>query len=85
MSTPLEGRRALVTGGGIGLAVAEALREAGADVVVTYRTHIPAAGLHGIQVDAVDEAAVAAAAVEQAADRSLSIPSARRRGRGPGG
>lgn len=66
MSSTLEGRRALVTGGGtgIGLAVAQALRDAGADVVVTYRTHAPAPGLHGIEVDAVDEAAVAAAVTQ---------------------
>ena len=40
---------------------------AGADVVVTYRTHTPTAGLHGIQVDAIDEPAVADA-VRQAVE-----------------
>lgn len=41
MGTELNGRRALVTGGGVGIgsAVALALAEAGADVAITYRSH----------------------------------------------
>lgn len=41
MGSELNGRRALVTGGGIGIgsAVALALAEAGADVAITYRSH----------------------------------------------
>jgi 3-oxoacyl-[acyl-carrier protein] reductase len=55
-----------VTGGGtgIGRAVAEALRDAGAEVTVTYLTHAPSADLQGIQVDAVDEMAVSAAVAD---------------------
>ncbi|GAA4717797.1 3-oxoacyl-[acyl-carrier protein] reductase [Promicromonospora umidemergens] len=69
MSTPpLSGRAALVTGGGVGIgaAIARALAEAGASVVVTYRTHVPdddvlaALGRGGgkplaVQVDATSE------------------------------
>jgi 3-oxoacyl-[acyl-carrier protein] reductase len=54
----------LVTGGGtgIGLAIATALEDAGADVVVTYRTHPPAGeDRPAVQVDAADETQVIAA------------------------
>ncbi|WUW19386.1 SDR family oxidoreductase [Streptomyces sp. NBC_01463] len=69
-SLSLQGRRALVTGGGtgIGAAVAVALADAGADVALTYKAHdgretaerIAATGrrAHAEQLDATDPAAV---------------------------
>ena len=55
MSGPLAGRRALVTGGtrGIGLAIAERLREAEATVLVTG-TRPAAEGLDGLEYRGVD-------------------------------
>lgn len=66
----LEGRHALVTGGGtgIGAAIAVALVRAGAKVTVTGRRRAPLddlaarhPGIHGVVADVTDEAAVAAA------------------------
>ena len=56
-------RVVLVTGGnrGIGLAVARELAEAGHTVVVTHRSGEPPEGLHGVQCDVTDSAAVDAA------------------------
>jgi 2-deoxy-D-gluconate 3-dehydrogenase len=57
----VEGKRALVTGGGtgIGAAIAAALARAGADVAVTYRSHRPdavkaAVGEAGRRFDAIE-------------------------------
>ena len=71
MSAPLTGRRALVTGGtrGIGRAIAERLREAGAAVLVTGRQ--PAAeGLDGFEYRGLDfaDASALAAFAEEARD-----------------
>jgi NAD(P)-dependent dehydrogenase (short-subunit alcohol dehydrogenase family) len=59
-------RRALVTGGGsgIGLAIAQALKEAGHDVAVAGRNEakLRASGFSWLLVDVTDEASVAAAA-----------------------
>lgn len=78
-SLNLQGRRALVTGGGtgIGAAVAIALADAGADVALTYKTHdgrevadrIAATGrrAHAAPLDATDPAAVEAAVSTAAA------------------
>jgi 3-oxoacyl-[acyl-carrier protein] reductase len=56
-------RVVLVTGGnrGIGLAVARELADAGHTVVVTHRSGEPPEGLHGVQCDVTDSAAVDAA------------------------
>jgi 3-oxoacyl-(acyl-carrier-protein) reductase len=56
-------RVVLVTGGnrGIGLAVARELAEAGHTVVATHRSGEPPEGLHGVQCDVTDSAAVDAA------------------------
>ena len=56
-------RVVLVTGGnrGIGLAVARELAAAGHTVVVTHRSGEPPEGLHGVQCDVTDSAAVDAA------------------------
>ena len=56
-------RVVLVTGGnrGIGLAIAREFAEAGHTVVVTHRSGEPPEGLHGVQCDVTDSAAVDAA------------------------
>ncbi|GAA4858845.1 beta-ketoacyl-ACP reductase [Actinomycetospora straminea] len=56
-------RVVLVTGGnrGIGLATARELAERGHTVVVTHRSGEPPEGLHGVQADVTDSAAVDAA------------------------
>ncbi|HEY2223552.1 3-oxoacyl-[acyl-carrier-protein] reductase [Actinomycetospora sp.] len=56
-------RVVLVTGGnrGIGLAIAQELAKAGNTVVVTHRSGEPPEGLHGVQCDVTDSAAVDAA------------------------
>ena len=56
-------RVVLVTGGnrGIGLAIAREFEKAGHTVVVTHRSGEPPEGLHGVQCDVTDSAAVDAA------------------------
>jgi 3-hydroxybutyrate dehydrogenase len=84
----LEGRHALVTGGGtgIGAAIAVALVNAGAKVTVTGRRRAPLdelaakhPGIHGIVADVTDEAAVAAAfqeAIEAQGPLSIVVANA---------
>ena len=71
MSGPLAGRRALVTGGsrGIGLAIAERLREDGAEVLLTGRRPEPE-GLDGFEYRGVDfaDASALEAFAEEARD-----------------
>jgi NAD(P)-dependent dehydrogenase (short-subunit alcohol dehydrogenase family) len=66
MTLDLSGSRALVTGGtrGIGAAVAEALAQAGADVVVTARSVPEGARFPVVVADASDPTSVAAMASE---------------------
>ncbi len=74
----LQGKHALVTGGGtgIGLAIAQALAGAGADVTITGRRMDALAeaarhtiGLHPMVMDVTDEAAVEARVAEAVAQR----------------
>jgi 3-oxoacyl-[acyl-carrier protein] reductase len=60
------GRSVLVTGGnrGIGRAIAEAFREAGDDVAVTYRSGEPPEGFLGVRCDITDPDQVEAAFAE---------------------
>ncbi len=60
------GRSVLVTGGnrGIGRAIAEAFREAGDDVAVTYRSGEPPEGFLAVRCDITDPEAVEAAFTE---------------------
>ncbi len=60
------GRSVLVTGGnrGIGRAIAEAFREAGDDVAVTYRSGEPPEGFLAVRCDITDKDAVEAAFTE---------------------
>lgn len=60
------GKRALVVGGatGMGAAVAELTRDAGAEVVVMDRADVPLEGVKAIQVDLADKASIDAAVDE---------------------
>jgi len=62
----MSGRNVLVTGGnrGIGLSIAQALLEAGDNVVVTYRSGEPPEGLRGVKCEVTDSASVDAAFTE---------------------
>ncbi len=59
-------RNVLVTGGnrGIGLAIAQAFKEAGDNVIITYRTGGAPDGLLGVQMDVTDSASVNSAFAE---------------------
>ena len=59
----MAGRNILVTGGnrGIGLSIAQALSEAGENVVVTHRSGEPPEGLRGVKCEVTDSASVDAA------------------------
>lgn len=83
----LEGKHALITGGGtgIGLAIAVALREAGAEVTITGRradvldNAAKAHGLHALVMDVQDEASVAdqiASAVAARGPVQICVPNA---------
>lgn len=56
-------RVALVTGGnrGIGLAIAQSLKDAGVRVVITYRSGTPPTGFDSVKMDVTDSASVEAA------------------------
>jgi 3-oxoacyl-[acyl-carrier protein] reductase len=62
----MTGRNVLVTGGnrGIGLSIAQALSDAGHQVVVTHRSGEPPQGLRGVRCDVTDSASVDAAFTE---------------------
>lgn len=62
----MTGRNVLVTGGnrGIGLSIAQALSEAGHQVVVTHRSGEPPQGLRGVRCEVTDSASVDAAFTE---------------------
>jgi 3-oxoacyl-[acyl-carrier protein] reductase len=62
----MAGRNILVTGGnrGIGLSIAQALSEAGENVVVTHRSGKPPEGLRGVKCEVTDSASVDAAFTE---------------------
>lgn len=64
-------RTVLVTGGnrGIGLAIAEAFRDAGENVAITYRSGEPPAGFLAVRCDVTDEDAIDRAFVEIEAAR----------------
>ena len=82
----LTGKHALVTGGGtgIGLAIARALAEAGAEVTITGRRMdvleaVAGRGLHAVQMDVADEASVVdgvAAAVAARGPVQICVPNA---------
>jgi len=61
-----DGKRALVVGGatGMGAAVAELVRDAGAEVVVMDRAEVALPGVKAIQVDLADKASIDAAVDE---------------------
>jgi NAD(P)-dependent dehydrogenase (short-subunit alcohol dehydrogenase family) len=61
-----DGKRALVVGGatGMGAAVAELVKDAGAEVVVMDRAEVTLAGVKAIQVDLADKASIDAAVDE---------------------
>ncbi len=61
-----DGKRALVVGGatGMGAAVAEVVRDAGAEVVVMDRAEVTLAGVKAIQLDLSDKASIDAAVAE---------------------
>lgn len=87
-TTALQGRHALITGGGtgIGLAVAQALAGAGAQVTITGRrgdvlaeAAQTAAGLHPLVMDVADESSViegCAAAIDARGPVSICVPNA---------
>ena len=62
----MAGRNVLVTGGnrGIGLSIAQALSDAGHQVVVTHRSGEPPEGLRGVRCEVTDSASVDAAFTE---------------------
>ncbi|HEV7195289.1 MAG TPA: beta-ketoacyl-ACP reductase [Pedococcus sp.] len=62
----MAGRNVLVTGGnrGIGLSIAQALSDAGHQVVVTHRSGEPPQGLRGVRCEVTDSASVDAAFTE---------------------
>ncbi|HEV7148967.1 MAG TPA: beta-ketoacyl-ACP reductase [Pedococcus sp.] len=62
----MTGRNVLVTGGnrGIGLSIAQALSDAGHQVVVTHRSGEPPQGLRGVRCEVTDSASVDAAFTE---------------------
>ena len=70
----MAGRNVLVTGGnrGIGLSIAQALSDAGHQVVVTHRSGEPPEGLRGVRCEVTDSASVDAAFTE--AEKLLGGP-----------
>ena len=61
-----EKKVALVTGGnrGIGLAIANSLKSAGFDVVITYRSGLAPADFNAVKMDVTDSASVDAGFTE---------------------
>lgn len=65
---------ALVTGGnrGIGLAIAESLKDKGNEVIVTYRSGTAPSGFHSVKMDVTDSASVDSAFAE--CEERIGIP-----------